>query len=204
MAQTPPAAAPADTRKFKNDQEQALAIAANTEKDPAARLEKLDKWKNDFPESEYAEARTGLYFSTYGDLKRFHDQILAAQELRKKVPESLGLLRGILVAFSQITSPTAEDRAAATDAATYIVKNADQVFAPDKAKENGMSAADWEKAKPQMVAYAKTQVDKIVTDQGMDAVIAALKADPTRVTLNVWLGAYILEAGAGRASRKAG
>jgi len=193
VAQTPPAAAPADTRKFKNDQEQALAIAANTEKDPAARLEKLDKWKNDFPESDYADARTGLYFSTYGDLKRFHDQILAAQELRKKVPESLGLLRGILVAFSQITSPTPEDRAAATDAATYIVKNADQVFAPDKAKENGMSAADWEKAKPAMVAYAKTQVDKIVTDQGMDAVIAALKADPTRVTLNVWLGAYILK-----------
>jgi len=196
VAQTPPAAAPAapaDTRKFKNDQEQTLAIAANNEKDPAAKLEKLDKWKHDFPESDYDEARTGLYFSTYGDLKRFHDQILAAQELRKKVPDSLILLRGILVAFSQIPSPTPEDRAAATEAAGYIVKNADQVFAPDKAKAAGMTDDQWKQVKPQMVAYAKTQIDKIVTDQGQDAVIQAIKQDPTRVTLNVWLGKKILE-----------
>ena len=44
-----------------------------------------------------------------------------------------------------------------------------------------------------MVAYAKTQLDKIVTDQGMDAVLAALKADPTRVTLNVWVGKRLLD-----------
>ena len=193
-AQDPPAtpAAPADNRKWKAG-EDTLGIAAANEKDPAAKLEKLDKWKHDFPESDYDEARTSAYWQTYGDLKRYHDQILAAQVLRKKVPESLVLLRSILVAFSQIPSPTPEDRAAATDVARYIIDHADQVFAPDKAKENGMTPADWEKAKPAMVAYAKTQIDKIVTDQGMDVVIQTIKQDPTRVTLNVWAGKALLD-----------
>jgi hypothetical protein len=188
-AQTPPP----DTRKWKSDAEAALGTAAVNEKDPAAKLEKLDKWKHDFPESDYDEARTGVYFSVYGDLKRYHDQIQMAQILRKKLPDSLALLRSILVAFSQISGPTDEDRAAATDAARYIVDHPDQVFAPGKEKENGMTAAQWEQAKPQMVAYAKTQLDKIVTDQGMDAVLAAIKADPTRVSLNVWVGKMLLD-----------
>ena len=97
------------------------------------------------------------------------------------------------MAFSQITSPTEEDRKAAADAARTIIDRQDQIFAPEKAKENGFTDAQWKDLKPQMVAYAKTQADKIVTDQGVDAVVAALKADPTRVTLNVWLGKKILE-----------
>jgi hypothetical protein len=191
VAQTPPAA-PADNRKWKDATEETLGIAANNEKDPAAKLEKLDKWKHDYPQSDYDEARTSVYWQTYGELKKFHEQILAAQELRKKVPDSMILLRSILVAFSQISNPTPEDRAAATEAADYIVKNADQVFAPDKAKASGFTEAQFKDLKPQMIAYAKTQYDKIVTDQGVDAVIAALKADPSRVSLNVWLGQQIL------------
>ncbi|MGA3203087.1 MAG: hypothetical protein ABSF12_11415, partial [Bryobacteraceae bacterium] len=89
-AQTPPPAAtpaaPADTKKWKSPAEETLGVAANAEKDPAAQIEKLDKWKHDFPESDYDEPRTGLYVEAYGKLKRYHDQIQATQELRKKLP----------------------------------------------------------------------------------------------------------------------
>ncbi len=186
-AQTPPA------KKFKDDKEQTEAIAANTEKDPKAQLEKLDLWKHDYPETEYDVDRLDLYFKAYAATKQFHEQIGVAQDMLKKFPDSFALLRGILVAFSQISSPSADDRTAATSAARTIIDHADQVFAPEKAKDAGMTDAQWKDLKPQMVAYAKVQVDKIVTDQGVDAVIAALKADPTRVTLNVWLGKKILE-----------
>ncbi len=39
-----------------------------------------------------------------------------------------------------------------------------------------------------MVAYANNQVNKIAEDQGPDAVLAALKKDPTRIDLTIWLG----------------
>lgn len=190
-AQTPPAA-PADNRKFKNDQEQTLAIAANTEKDAAARLDKLDKWKHDFPESDYDEARTALYLSTYGELKKYHEQVMAAQELRKKVPDNLQLLRTIFVDVPQVKPPATDDLAALTDAANFIINNPDKVFDP-KNKPAGQSDADWNNLKPQMVAYAQSQLDWTAEQQGQDAVIARLKQDPTRVQLNVWLGKTILE-----------
>ncbi|HTB15222.1 MAG TPA: hypothetical protein VK752_26805 [Bryobacteraceae bacterium] len=190
VAQTPPAA---PAKKFKDDKEQTEAIAANTEKDPKAQLEKLELWKHDYPETEYDVDRLDLYFKAYGATKQYHEQIGVTQEMLKKIPDSFALLRAILVAFSQIPSPSADDRKAAADAARTIIDRADQVFAPEKAKDAGMTAAQWTDLKPQMVAYAKTQIDKIVTDQGVDAVIAALKADPTRVTLNVWLGKQLLD-----------
>jgi tetratricopeptide (TPR) repeat protein len=190
VAQAPP---PAQPKPFKDDKEQALAVAASTEKDPKAQIEKLDKWKNDYPETAYEVERLNLYFQAYGATKQFHEQIGVAQKLLKNFPDSLTALRSILVAFSQITAPTAEDRQAATDAAHNIIDGQEKVFDPGKAKENGFTDAQWKDLKPQMVAYAKVQLDKMVTDQGQDAVIAALKADPTRVTLNVWLGAEILK-----------
>jgi hypothetical protein len=187
-AQTPPA----DTRKFKNDQEQTLAIAANTEKDPKARIEKLDKWKHDFPESDYDEARTGRYLGTYGELKMYHEQIQTAQELRKKLPDNLDLLRMIFSDVPQIKPPAPDDLAALVDASKFIVNHSDDVFST-KNKPANQTDSQWSALKPQMVAYAQTQLDWVAEQQGQDAVIARLKEDPTRVQLNVWLGKQILE-----------
>lgn len=189
-AQTPTAAK--DTRKFKNDQEQTEAIAANTEKDPKARIEKLDKWKNDFPQSDYDEARTGLYLSTYGELKKYHEQIQAAQELRKKLPDNLDLLRMIFSDVPQIKPPSADDLAALVDASKFIVDHADDVFSA-KNKPANQTDAQWNGLKPQMIAYAQNQLDWVAEQQGQQAVEARLKQDPTRVQLNVWLGKQILE-----------
>jgi len=189
VAQTPPAA---PAKKWKDDKETTEAVAANNEKDPKAKLEKADLWKHDYPETDYEVERLNLYFQAYGATKQFHEQIGVAQQLLKHYPDSLTALRSILVAFPQITSPTAEDRKAAEDAARNIFDRPDQVFAPEKAKENGFTDAQWKDLRPQMIAYAKAQYDKIVTDQGVDAVTAALKADPSRVSLNVWLGQQIL------------
>jgi hypothetical protein len=188
-AQTPPAA---PAKKFKDDKEQTEAVGANTEKDPKAQIEKLEMWKHDYPETEYAVDRLGLYFSAYGTLKDFHNQIIIAQELRKTLPDNLQLLRTILVDFQQIKPPSDDDTAAGIDAARYIIDHADQVFAPGKAKENGMTDDQWKPLKAQMVEYAKTQLDTLAEAKGPDAVIARLKEDPTRVGLNGWLGKKIL------------
>ncbi len=185
-AQAPPAA-PADTRKWKNDQEQTLGIAAANEKDPAAQVEKLDKWKHDFPESDYAEARTGAYLVAYGQLKRFHDAIVAAQELRKKHPDNLDLLRIIFSDVPQIKPPSDDDLAALVDASKFIVDHPDDVFST-KNKPANQTQAQWDQLKPQMVAYAKNQLDWVAEQKGIDAVIARLKEDPSRIDLNAWLG----------------
>jgi hypothetical protein len=201
---TPPAAAPAapaDTRKWKNADEETLGIAANNEKDPAARLEKLDKWKHDFPQSDYDEARTGVYFAVYGDLKRYHDQIMAAQELRKKVPDNLLLLRTIFGDALQIKPPGADDLAAVADAARYIIDHPDEVFSP-KNKPADQTDDQWNQLKPVMVAYAEDQLDWVAEQQSeaqksFDPVIARLKQNPTRINLNVWLGGQYVKQGAG-------
>jgi hypothetical protein len=189
-AQTPPPAAPADTRKWKSPEEETLGIAAANEKDPAAKLEKLDKWKHDFPESDYDEARSGAYLGAYGELKRYHDQIKVAQELRKKHPDNLDLLRLIFTDVPQIKPPSAEDLAALVDASQYIVDHPDDVFSA-KNKPAGQTDDQWNGLKPQMVAYAKTQLDWVAEQRSVDnvdAVLARLKQDPTRIDLTIWLG----------------
>jgi tetratricopeptide (TPR) repeat protein len=188
-AQTPP---PADNRKWKNDQEQTLGIAAANEKDPAAQIEKLDKWKHDFPESDYDEARTNAYLIAYGQLKRYHEQIMADQELRKKHPDNLDLLRMIFVDVPQIKPPSPDDLAAVTDAARFIIDHPDDVFSA-KNKPANQTDDQWSQLKPQMVAFAQNQLDWVAEQQGKEAVLGRLKQDPTRVQLNVWLGKTILE-----------
>jgi hypothetical protein len=188
-AQAPPAA---PAKKFKDDKEQTEAIAANTEKDPKAQLEKLDKWKADYPETQYAVDRLGLYFVAYGALKDYHNQVAIAQELRKTLPDNLQLLRTIFADVPQIKPPAPDDLAAMADAANFIINNPDKVFDP-KNKPQGQSDADWNGLKPTMIEYSKTQLDWIAEQQGKEAVIGRLKQDPTRVQLNVWLGKLILE-----------
>jgi hypothetical protein len=192
---TPPpaAAAPAD-RKWKSPEEETLGIAANNEKDPAAQLEKLDKWKHDFPESDYDEPRTALYAAAYGQLKRYHDQIMIAQELRKKHPDNLDLLRLIFTDVPQIKPPSAEDLAALADASHYIIDHPDEVFSAKNKPANQTDDA-WNQLKPQMVAYAQIQLDWVAQQQGIDAVIARLKQDPTRIDLNLWLGGQYVTQG---------
>jgi hypothetical protein len=193
VAQTPPAA---PAKKFKDDKEQTEAIAANTEKDPKAQLEKLDLWKHDYPETEYAVDRLGLYFVAYGALKDYHNQVMTAQELRKTLPDNLQLLRTIFGDVPLIKPPSAEDLAAMTDAANFIIDHADDVFSA-KNKPAGQSDADWNNLKPTMIAYSQDQLDWVVEQQAEaqksnDPVINRLKANPTRVGLNVWLGKAIL------------
>jgi hypothetical protein len=188
-AQAPPAA---PAKKFKDDKEQTEAIAANTEKDPKAQLEKLDKWKADYPETEYAVDRLGLYFAAYGALKDYHNQVATTQELRKTLPDNLQLLRTIFTDVPQIKPPAADDLAAMVDAANFIINNPDKVF-DAKNKPQGQSDADWNNLKPTMIDYSKNQLDWVAEQQGQDAVVARLKQDASRVQLNVWLGKLILE-----------
>jgi hypothetical protein len=188
-AQAPPAAAPAAPAKnFKDKTEEAEAIAANTEKDPKAQLEKLDKWKNDYPTTEYDVDRLALYFSAYGTLKQFHDQVIVAQQIRKTVPGDLLLLRTIFVDVAQIKPPTADDLAALSDAANYVIGHADEIFDAAK-KPADQTPQAWSDLKPQFVAYAKNQLDFVAQTQGEAAMLARLKEDPSRVVLNGVLGA---------------
>ena len=190
-AQTPPAA---PAKKFKDPKEETEAIAANTEKDPKAQIEKLELWKHDYPETEYDVDRLALYFSAYGTLKDYHNQVLIAQELRKKLPENVQfqLLRTIFGDVPLIKPPAPDDLAALEDAANYVISHADAMFSPANKPADQTDAA-WTQLKPQMVDYAKNQLDWIVEQKGQDAVLGRLKQDPTRVGLNVWLGKEILK-----------
>ena len=166
------------------------AIAANTEKDPKAQLEKLDKWKNDYPVTEFEVDRLALYLQDYGAVKDYHNQMVTAQALRKTLVDNLQLIQTIYTAFQQMVtakSSTPEDLSAVIDVSNYIINNADAIFDPSKMPQ-GQTADGWKALKPQMVDYAKVQLDTVVEIKGMDAVLARLKDDPTRVVLNQWLG----------------
>ena len=183
-AQAPPAA---PAKKFKDDTEATEAVAANNEKDPKAQIEKLDKWKHDYPVSEYDLDRNALYLTAYGALKDYRGQMAVAQEVRKTIPDDIGLVRTVFEDATQL-----KDKAALSDIAHYVIDHADAIFDPSKMPA-GQTADGWKALKPQMVEYAQTQLDEIAKAEGDDAVIARLKKDPTRVQLNVWLGKKILD-----------
>jgi hypothetical protein len=184
-----PAAAPA--KKFKDDKEQTEAIAANNEKDPKAKLEKLDLWKHDYPVSEYDVDREEVYFVAYGALKMYHEEVMCANGLYKmNLPESLRLqvLRQIFTDVAQIKpAPGPDDLAALSDAAHYVIDHADNIFAPANAPA-GTTADQWTQVKPALVEYAQKQLDGLAEQKGIEAVLARLKQDPTRMDLTIWLG----------------
>lgn len=192
VAQAPPAA-PAKPQKVAKDQAEAdLINSIAKDKDPAHQLQNLDKWTKDYPETAFAAERQQQYLLTYGLLKDCRGQSKVASGILKADPNNEEALRTIIGCIYSIKSPDASELDTAEKAATYLVANADAIYADSK-KPGPMAAAAWQNLKPTMVMFARRTVPYIDlqrkdNDKAEADLVKLLQTDPTDAQSSLMLG----------------
>lgn len=194
VAQTPPAAAPADAKpqKVAKDQAEAdLVGSIGKDTDPAHKLKLLDQWTHDYPDTAFAAERTLEYLYTYIALKDCKNQSRVASTILKTDSNDELSLRTIIGCIYQIKAPDGSDLDTAEKASSYLIANADAIYA-DAKKAANFSAQQWQALKPQMVAFAKRTIPYIDIQRKDDAraeadLVKLLQADPTDAQASLML-----------------
>jgi hypothetical protein len=154
---------PADAPKktAKDQQEADLINSIPTEKDPAKRLQTLDKWTQGYPQTEFASERQQLYFATYQELKKPREIINTANDLLKANPNDFDALRAILTnVFLLGNPPPAADLDNAEKVSNHFLNDADAIFTPEH-KPAYMTADQWSQSKEPMRAFSQRMIGVI-------------------------------------------
>lgn len=155
-------------KNWKDRAEYDLYSAVLGDGTPSARLEYLDKWKNQYPQSDYAGARLKMYLLTYQQMNNHRAAFDTAAEILKTDPNDLQSLREIvdhglqLVPVqpnSQLSAENKNDLDGIQKFGRYILENLDKVYADDK-KPRLMSDEQWRLAKTTMQQSAQTVVER--------------------------------------------
>jgi hypothetical protein len=180
-----PADAPKPGQKVAKDQAEAdLINGIMKNNDPAARLKDLDKWTQNYPQTAFDSERRQIYLLTYQQLNDCKAASKAAAEILKTTPDDEPALRAIIGCIYQIKGPDAEDLDRAEKASTHLIGNADAIYAPTVKAPSGMTEAQFQALKPQMLQFAKRTVGYIAIQRKDEAkaegqFTTILKADAT-------------------------
>jgi hypothetical protein len=193
-----PAAAPAKVWKGANNgqEEFDLAKAADEEKDPKAKIAKLDKWRQAFPQSEHEDERNDLYLGAYLQASMNRQAFDKALEINKANPNHFYSLQTVLALVQGLMPATPADLDNAARISMYIIDNADTAFAAAN-KPPTLTDAQWPAVKPAMKELAHSTYLYTITAR-MDLpreeteLTAYLKKDPTRAITSYDLAGVIL------------
>jgi tetratricopeptide (TPR) repeat protein len=184
-------AAPA--KNWKDNNEYTEADAALKEADPAKKLADLDKWKADYPATEYVDERQAMYLVTYQALKQARQAFDEAQEILKTHPNDfLSLIATVSQVMAIKPAPTPADLDAADKVASLLLNSQDTVFAPAN-KPAAMTDAQWTQARDQTKPYAEGVLIQIYgarrdDKRAVDDLRKLVQKDPNLVAASYQLG----------------
>jgi len=167
--------------EWKDRAEYDLYDAAQKDANATSRLATLDKWKQQYPSSDFAEGRKDMILTTYQQLNQARQVIDTAQDILKDKPNNFHSLNAILAAVQGLKPPTPPDLDLAEKTATYLMDNIDQVYATPN-KPEGVKDADWATAKTQSKPFAMATLKWVIDtrkDQTKDN--ARAQADLTKL-----------------------
>jgi hypothetical protein len=187
-------------KEWKDRAEYDLAAAADADKNATTKLATLDKWKAQYPTSDYAEARQDMYLGAYQQLGQQRQVIQTAQAMLKDNANNFRALGAILAAVQALKPPTAADLELAEKTTNYLLDNLDQVYSAAN-KPEGVKDPDWAKAKSDSKPYGMRTLLWVVTtrkDLTKDnaraeaELTALLQKDPTQAAVSYNLASTIL------------
>lgn len=157
VAQDPPKPDPA--KKVAKDQAEAdLINSLPKETDGNKRLQILDKWSKDYPDTAFANERQEAYRDLYQQLNKPREAFNKSVEILQRDPDNFDSLRDILIdVFMLGNPPPPADLDTAEKAANRFIKDADTIFAPAK-KPGYMTDAQFAQAKDPMKVYAQRTI----------------------------------------------
>jgi hypothetical protein len=194
-----------DKRKeWKERAEYDLYESITKTQDPNQWLASLDKWKQQYPQSDYADVRRQLYLETYRALNKPREASGAAQEVLKDNPNNLVALSAIvgyvyaLAPFgpNTLSSEQQGDLETAEKAAQTILSNLDAIYSKDN-RPATMTDEQANQAKPQLRAFAQKTIGYIALERKdypktQAELTKALQMDPNQGQVSFWLATAML------------
>ncbi len=138
---------------------------------PASRLQNLDKWKAEYPQSDYADARLKLYLLTYQQMNNHRAAFDTAGQILKSQPNDRASLEEIIdhwlaASAEQPNAPLSEKNKSDLDTirktSRYILENLELIYGADK-KPQLASAEDWNSGKKKMRDIAQIVMNRAAT-----------------------------------------
>jgi hypothetical protein len=186
--------------EWKDRAEYDLYDTAQKDTNATNRLATLERWKQQYPASDFADGRKDMILTTYQQLNQQRQVIETAQDILKDKPNNFHALSAILAAVQALKPPTPADLDLAEKTTNYLLDNLDQVYAVSN-KPEGVKDEDWAKAKAQSKPYAMATLKSIIDarkDQTKDSAAAEvaltklLEKDPTQGAVSYDLAGTIL------------
>jgi tetratricopeptide (TPR) repeat protein len=198
--------APAQDKKkeWKDRAEYDLFESITKTQDPNQALANLDKWKQQYPQTDFADYRRLLYLGAYRQLNKPREAFDAAQEVLKDNPMNLVGLSAILQFIyplvppntQQLTASQTADLDVAEKAANTVLNNLDTVYSKDN-RPPEMTDDQAAKAKPELKTFAQKTVGYIAMvrkdyPKAVTELTRALELDPNQGQVSFWLGTATL------------
>ena len=191
-------------KEWKDRAEYDLFETIGKTQDPNQWLQTLDKWKQQYPQSDYADIRRQLYLAAYRQLNKPRQAFDAAQEVLKDNPNNLVALSAILQYVYQLVPPNVQQLTAqqntdldvAEKAASTVLNSTDTIYAKEN-RPPEMTDDQVAKAKPELRAFAQKTVGYIAMvrkdyDKATTELTKALQMDPNQAQVSFWLGTVTL------------
>ena len=191
-------------KEWKERGEYDLYEAITKTQDPNQWLTALDKWKQQYPQSDYADVRRQLTLETYRALNKPREAFDAAQDVLNDSPNHLVALSAIvgyvyaLVPFgaNPLAPQQQSDLDTAEKAARQILSNLEMIYSTD----NRPPAMTDEKAtqdKPQLRVFAQKTLGYIALEhkdykKAQTELTKALQMDPHQGQVSFWLATAML------------
>ena len=172
-----------------------LVLTIRAEAVAQKRLQYLDDWTKQYPQSELAQVRRELYLRAFQELGDNGKMLLVAEDMVREQPDSfVGVYWcSLLLPASKETSA---DRLKTGDAAArQLLKGLDTYFAPDK-KPESTAPADWQKQKDEVERMAHRALGWIEWQRGNHEAAekeftACLQKNPKDAEISAWYGTVL-------------
>lgn len=191
-------------REWKDRAEYDLYESIVKTQDPNQWLTALNNWKQQYPESEYADVRRQLYLETYRALNKPGEAFVAAQDVLKDNPNNLVALSAIVgyiynlvpMNSAALTPAQNSDLDIAQKAAQTILDNTDTVYSKDNRPAN-MTDQQANDAKPSLRAFSQKTLGYIALvrkdyEKAQTELTKALQMDPNQGQVSFWLAEAVL------------
>ena len=190
-AQAP--AAQQSQKNWKDRAEYDLYDAIVKDTNSKTRLEKLQQWEKQYPQTDYIKERRTLFLTTYFALGQARDAVGIAKQILADEPKNFSALY-IIVQYTQALAgnpPAADVMDQGEKAAQMLLADIDTV-PPNFTPEN------WKTQRPQIEELAHTtigwvEMQKKKWQAAQDEFQKALKIDPNSGQLAYYLGTTIAE-----------
>jgi hypothetical protein len=192
----PAAAAPAASGpQWKDRAEYDLFESIRTDQNGQTKLEKLNSWKEKYPDSQFKQQRLLLYLTTYQQLNQAAKMIDTAKQILANDPKDFTALYWIAFLTPSQNDQSAAALDAGEKAANGMLANLDATFSADK-KPAGTTDAAWKTARDSMEGIAHKTLGWVAMirkngDVAEQEFRKSLTLEPGAGEVSYWLGQVI-------------